>query len=519
MRSRYMCRMRLWLALGCFTVLGSVCAKHTPPLSDAGDDAVVAENAVVTLHGVGADPDGGPVTFSWKQISGTPVVLSNSSSASPTFTAPITPGMLTFQFKVTDHEKDWTVDEVTITVQNQLPVVNAGADQTVTAGSAVVVYGAGNDPEGGTVTFHWTQLEGNPSVELTNPDTPTLSFNAPFFGTILKFRLQVTDTLQGSSFDDVVVTVSSIPASPSKLFVVNAVGNSVVSFNDASGLTGDVVPNRTVAGVNTLLNTPSDVVVSWGGSLLVTNGNPASFSITGYSSAGLANGNIIPNQVVQGSNTKLTAQPACMAVDTLNDVLFVARAGASPAILVYTGISDPSFTGNKNPTHTFSTAGKLTSPFGMCLNTNADLLYVADHDTNSVLVYQNPTTLDDEAPVLHTITGNPNFSGLYDVFVDSGDRLYVVSSSGPPRVDIFSGAAALDGPSAAPSTLTVPGAGDLTSIAVDASLHGYLLDHAAARIYIYEGIASAGGNTPPTHTISGSNTKLNQPIRLFLLEQ
>jgi hypothetical protein len=66
----------------------NVVSQNTPPISDAGPDGAVTEGSSVALDGAGSsDSDDGIVLYLWKQISGTPVTLSDSTAVRPTFTA------------------------------------------------------------------------------------------------------------------------------------------------------------------------------------------------------------------------------------------------------------------------------------------------------------------------------------------------------------------------------------------------------------------------------------------------
>src|SRR3989475_7335835 len=60
------------------------------PIASAGPDQTVNEEGPVFLNGAGSfDPDGTTLTYSWTQTAGPIVTLSNSNTATPTFTAPI----------------------------------------------------------------------------------------------------------------------------------------------------------------------------------------------------------------------------------------------------------------------------------------------------------------------------------------------------------------------------------------------------------------------------------------------
>lgn len=196
---------------------------NQPPVAYAGPDQNVGETAPVILNGSGStDPDGDLLFYEWRQIGTPAVVLMQSTSVRPTFTAPMVTGVplaLTFELTVRDNKGGSGTDRVVITVEDvgEPPFADAGRSQMVYEGDMVTLDGFGSfDLDGEIVSYQWIQVN-NPAVTMIGEKTATASFMAPDVeeGQIMMiFQLTATDDTGLTDSDTVKIGVSSGKAPP-----------------------------------------------------------------------------------------------------------------------------------------------------------------------------------------------------------------------------------------------------------------------------------------------------------------
>jgi hypothetical protein len=294
----------------------TVIATNTASGCTASDQVLVTVNTTVPVANAGADftktcvqnPSGlgigassvAGVSYSWSPATG----LSSSTVSNPLANPSMTS---TYTVTATNTASGCTAsDQVLVTVNNALPTVNAGNDQTVCAGTSVTLSGSGAN------TYAWSNNISN-GVAFTPVSTAT-------------YTVTGTNTTTGcTNTDQVVVNVNPIPnvfqpndqvvccqtvlspivfasSFPGTSFSWQAQQNPNVTGYPLSG-TG-IIPSMTLT--NSALNTQS-VIFTVTPSLNGCSGIPVSFSI-----------NVLPCSVfvVQPSS-----QTAC-AGSNLNPVLF-----------------------------------------------------------------------------------------------------------------------------------------------------------------------------------------------------
>ncbi|MFL5358742.1 PKD domain-containing protein [Archangium sp.] len=161
-------------------------------------------------------------------------------------------------------------------LENQAPQAHAGPDQTVDAGSTVVLAGSGTDVDGTVAAYHWVQTAG-PAVTLSDASVAAPGFTAPLpaADTVLGFELTVTDNEGATGRDSVAVTVRARPNQPP---VADAgpdqtvtAGESVTLAGSGTDVDGTIVsyawaqvsgPAVTLSGATTATATFSAPVVS-----------------------------------------------------------------------------------------------------------------------------------------------------------------------------------------------------------------------------------------------------------------
>ena len=210
--------------------VANVAWLNEPPEADAGTDQTVDEESVVVLDGTSSlDIDDGINAYSWVQISGPAVILSDPASSQPTFAAlNVGPAgaSLTFNLTVTDMGGLQATDSsiVNISWQNETPLAVVAEEYLeVIPGATVTLDGTGStDFDDGIAGYIWIQMDGNP-VTLSDPTSAVTTFTAPETdqnGSNLTFKLTVRDAAGLQSSAECLVYVAPTitePPAPSNI--------------------------------------------------------------------------------------------------------------------------------------------------------------------------------------------------------------------------------------------------------------------------------------------------------------
>ena len=196
---------------------------------------------------------GGTLTFSDGSTVTVPALAHDGSATTVTFPAKTTTSVLFTVTSVSSSTQNVGLAEIEVFPpqggggDDAPPTANAGANQIVSTGAAVLLDGSASNDPGGNPYYKWTQTSG-PAVTLSDPASVQPTFTAPSSPTSLTFQLVVTDGSQSSDPSSVTITVkqqSAKPPAPAPTLIVqppvlSAVGVSPRKFV----LTGRVVKGR-----------------------------------------------------------------------------------------------------------------------------------------------------------------------------------------------------------------------------------------------------------------------------------
>lgn len=185
------------------------------PVANAGPDQnITLPQNSTDLSGSGTDSDGSIVGYNWTFVSGpsTPIIV-NADQAT-TGINNLIEGTYVFSLTVVDDDGATANNLVIIHVlpaPNQLPVADAGPDQTIQLPAQFAqLNGTGTDADGNIVSYAWRLISGPSGGAITNPQEAQTLIVALNPG-IYTYEFTVFDNNGGMGRDTVRLNVLEVP--------------------------------------------------------------------------------------------------------------------------------------------------------------------------------------------------------------------------------------------------------------------------------------------------------------------
>src|SRR5579863_4582412 len=210
---------------------------NQPPTANAGaNQTITLPTSTVSLAGTGTDTDGSIASYSWAKLSGPAGGTIATPSAATTSITGLVQGVYVFTLTVTDNQGATATANVQVTVNaatappNQLPVANAGADQTIQLPtSTVTLSGSATDSNGTIASYAWTKQSGPATGAMSTPSAASTNVTGLVQG-VYVFTLTVTDNQGGQNSDNVQVTVNAATTPANPLPVANAGADQTIQL-------------------------------------------------------------------------------------------------------------------------------------------------------------------------------------------------------------------------------------------------------------------------------------------------
>ncbi|MBX2895942.1 MAG: T9SS type B sorting domain-containing protein [Cyclobacteriaceae bacterium] len=187
-------------------------ATSAPPVADAGSDQeITLPLNSINLTGSATTTNGTITTTTWTKVLGPAASLSGANTTTLSITNMVA-GTYLLKFTVRNSLGQEASDNVQVIVHpippNQVPIVNAGTNTTITLPiSQVTLTGSATDADGTVVSTSWTQING-PSNAIFQNATALTSIATNLIEGAYTFRLSATDNQGGVGSNYVIIYVA-----------------------------------------------------------------------------------------------------------------------------------------------------------------------------------------------------------------------------------------------------------------------------------------------------------------------
>lgn len=406
------------------------------PIAD--ENAKVGENYNFDIpENTCTDADGDAITYTINKLSngsGLSLVNFKTLTGSPT-----RPGVVSVTVTCTAGTTSAS-DEfiITITEDNIAPTVNAGVDQTVTAGDTVTLTAIATDSntDGSIVSYSWQQEAADINVDtIINSDQSIASFIAPDVDNTqtLTFTVQVTDNAGAISSD--MVTIDILSKNTPEITI-----NFPLAFGITTGDEIDVVGEVTTkndATLSTVIITANDtsynaIIDNNGSSWRATNvdiTNADSMTITATDSKGLTGSSVLALSNDLTTATTIDNDIVDMALDADNNIMYIQTSGFTVADIKTYAVDLTNGTSKTlvitDTDSSFSNAQRYSFAFD---KTNKQLLTGVSDGASSAILATNIATL--ERTILSSdLIGSGPFMGLpADIILNNKGGAFVIDN-------------------------------------------------------------------------------------------
>ena len=310
---------------------------------------------------------------------------------------------------------------------------------------------------------------------------------------------------------------------PGMLFVTvgDYIGSdhAVAIFEMASALSGDSTPDRRLAGAQTGfqdLYYIGNHVAEADNDLYLADRDAAAIWI--FSPATSVDGNVTPGRKLQGANVPITG-PIAIAVDTDRDILYVVDSAQSK---IFVWDDAATIDGNVAPDRTIT---GVTVSRDIAVDQTNDRLYVCADWGDEIWVLNNASTQNGAVVVNRNINGaTTQLDNAYGIELDrSRDRLYVANRN-TNAILVFDNVDTING-NVAPRNV-ISGAATGISTPMDIALdrqrdHIYETNDlsGATFIRIWHNASGANGNLAPNRVITNSAGLIEDARALSFISQ
>lgn len=288
-----------------------------------------------------------------------------------------------------------------------------------------------------------------------------------------------------------------------QLYVVNQSANSILRFSAATGANGNIAPIATITGASTQLSNPQYIFLDAANNRLYV-ANSGGGSILVFDKASTLNGNVTPTRTITSASL---AMPLDVTLDPVKDLLYVAD---NFEVAVFS--TAHTINGVTGAARVFQLP---FTPGALHLDSTNDRLFVADPTNNAIDVFDGASKLNGVVAANRAIAGaGTQLTQPLGLRVDGAGRL-IVSNFAPPSITIYANAATTSG-NVAPtavisgSNTTLVGPAELAIDPTTNSGELYIGNPFGANVPVFSGISTVTGtiNAAPNRNIIGANTSL-----------